>query len=246
MRVEKINANTLRVSMTREDLANRGLRILDLLGNKNRVQDFFMSVLKEVDKDNSFTTGEPVTFQVMPNDGGIDLLITKLKDSPDMQDSIRKMFGQDYDDTDYSKKLDDERPFFDLNPDDDINTEMDPVIMHDLEIDDKTDSESYWNFQKNHCYRFDDIDNVAALADALKVSDLASSVYYYDGKFYLELAFMDENYAEIKPADAWAIANEFGYQVSKDNMQDAKERGKCVLRQDALGYLRRNFSINKF
>ena len=75
MRVEKVNDNTLRVSMTREDLNKRGLKILDLLGNRERVQEFFLSILHEVDKEHSFASDAPVTFQVMPNDGGIDLLI---------------------------------------------------------------------------------------------------------------------------------------------------------------------------
>lgn len=44
MRVEKVNDNTLRVSMTREDLNKRGLKILDLLGNRERVQEFFLSI----------------------------------------------------------------------------------------------------------------------------------------------------------------------------------------------------------
>ena len=46
MRVEKVNDNTLRVSMTREDLNKRGLKILDLLGNRERVQEFFLSILR--------------------------------------------------------------------------------------------------------------------------------------------------------------------------------------------------------
>ncbi len=92
MRVEKVNENTLRVSMTRDDLNQRGLKILDLLGNRDRVQEFFLSILHEVDVDNSFASDAPVTFQVMPNDHGIDLLITKMNKNMDMPEEMRRFF----------------------------------------------------------------------------------------------------------------------------------------------------------
>lgn len=96
--------------------------------------------------------------------------------------------------------------------------------MQDLGNTDDEDYEDYWSYQETHVLVFDDIDNLLALADSLKVSDLASSVYYYKQQFYLKLAFMDENYAEIKPADAWAIANEFGRQVSADEFSRPSPR----------------------
>ncbi len=64
--------------------------------------------------------------------------------------------------------------------------------MHDLGHGDTSDYDDYWDFQESHSVAFDDIDDLLALADSLWVSDLASSVYYYQGKFYLKLAFMDE------------------------------------------------------
>ncbi|WP_302187982.1 adaptor protein MecA [uncultured Lactobacillus sp.] len=248
MRVEKVNDNTLRVSMTREDLNKRGLKILDLLGNRERVQEFFLSILHEVDKEHSFASDAPVTFQVMPNDGGIDLLITKMKgDSGGMSEEVRRFFdpsdGQDDDDDAYGEEYeaggDEPRPYFDLDPNDDANTEMDPVVMKDLNLDANDGDDDYWNYQDHHCVRFADFDELLALADGLKVSDLASSVYYFKGQFYLKLAFMDENYEEIKPADAWAIANEFGYRVEDDEMDKAQKLGQCIFQQDALGALRR-------
>ena len=89
-------------------------------------------------------------------------------------------------------------------------------------------------FQKRHAYSFDELGDLIELADNLKVSDLASSLYYQRGKYYLELAFLDENYAELKPADAWAIANEYGIKIDNEEMNTVKETGKCILNQDAL------------
>ena len=73
------------------------------------------------------------------------------------------------------------------------------------------------------------------------MSDLASSLYYQRGQYYLELAFLDEDYAELKPADAWAIANEYGIKIDDEEMNTVKETGKCLMSQDALGHIRYYF-----
>ncbi|HBG91548.1 MAG TPA: adaptor protein MecA, partial [Lactobacillus acetotolerans] len=78
MQVNHIDENTIRVRINKEELAQRGLKVLDLLGDKNKIQHFFYSILDEVDTDHTFTKNAPVTFQVMPNNGGLDLLITKV------------------------------------------------------------------------------------------------------------------------------------------------------------------------
>ena len=42
MEMEKINENTMRVTLGKEDLAERGISILDLIGNQHDVEDFFL------------------------------------------------------------------------------------------------------------------------------------------------------------------------------------------------------------
>ena len=75
MQVDHINENTIRVRIDKEELARRGLKVLDLLGDKDKIQQFFYSILAEVDTDHTFNKGVPVTFQVMPNNVGLDLMI---------------------------------------------------------------------------------------------------------------------------------------------------------------------------
>ena len=138
---------------------------------------------------------------------------------------------------------DSRRSFFDLDPKDDVNTELDPIKEEKLESSNQENAVNiqYWKFQNHHSYSFDELGNLVELADSLKVSDLASSLYYLRGKYYLKLAFLDENYAELKPADAWAIANEYGIKIDDEEMKTVKETGKCLLNRDALDYIRYYF-----
>ncbi|WP_407461277.1 adaptor protein MecA [Lactobacillus gallinarum] len=242
MQVDHINENTIRVRINKNELAHRGLKVLDLLGDKQKIQQFFYSILSEVDTDHTFTQGVPVTFQVMPNNGGLDLMITKIK--PDDADNLRQMIEPMNSETNQTQaEPDSRRSFFDLDPKDDVNTELDPIKEEKLESSNQENAVNtqYWKFQNHHFYSFDELGNLVELADSLKVSDLASSLYYLRGKYYLKLAFLDENYAELKPADAWAIANEYGIKIDDQEMKTVKETGKCLLNRDALDYIRYYF-----
>ncbi|MDF4142423.1 adaptor protein MecA [Lactobacillus kefiranofaciens] len=249
MQVDHINENTIRVRINKDELAHRGLKVLDLLGDKENIQKFFYSILSEVDTDHTFGQGVPVTFQVMPNNVGLDLMITKVH--PDEANTLRKMMNSGFDDEDTTNQKqtqsDARRSLFDLDPDDDLNTELDPAVQKQQEANTNQDSSvnnEYWKFQKKHAYSFNELGNVIELADSLRVSDLASSLYYLRGQYYLDLAFLDENYAELKPADAWAIANEYGIKINDEEMNTVKETGKCLLRQDALGNIRHYFLVS--
>lgn len=246
MQVDHINENTIRVRINKDELVHRGLKVLDLLGDKQKIQQFFYSILSEVDTDHTFTQGVPVTFQVMPNNGGLDLMITKIK--PDDADNLRQMIEPMNSDTNQTQaEPDSRRSFFDLDPKDDVNTELDPIKEEQLESSnqDNAANTQYWKIQNYHSYSFDKLGNIVELADSLKVSDLASSLYYLRGKYYLKLAFLDENYAELKPADTWAIANEYGIKIDDEEMKTVKETGKCLLNRDALEYIRYYFLQKK-
>ncbi len=243
MQVDHINENTIRVRIDKEELSRRGLKVLDLLGDKDKIQQFFYSILAEVDTDHTFTKGVPVTFQVMPNNGGLDLMITKVQ--PEDANNLRKMMGDSMSDDSDSTQADSDsrRSFFDLDPKDDLNTEVDPLTQEENEANASAagNNNEYWKFQRSHAYQFTELGNVIELADNLRVSDLASSLYYQRGQYYLELAFLDEDYAELKPADAWAIANEYGIKIDDEEMNTVKETGKCLMSQDALGHIRYYF-----
>ena len=77
MEMEHINENTIRVLIGNEDLADRGITFLDLLGNHKDVENFFYSILEEVDVEDEFQGSEAVTFQVLPKNDGLELFISK-------------------------------------------------------------------------------------------------------------------------------------------------------------------------
>ena len=216
MEVHRISENTIRVTMDADELKERGITMLDLLGNKSQIQHFFYQILSEVDTDHTFAKGDPVTFQVMPSSSGLELLISKVPDSDDdssnnPNDQLRDLLkGLGAGDDDQRKT--------------EINDDREKLVSDNRRV-----------------FKLDSIDLVAALADALKVEGLASSLYTYHHEYYLDLAYLDDNYVELKPEDTWVIANEYGTGMTEKQCQRIKKNAKCLIGQDALGNIREYF-----
>lgn len=216
MQVHRISKNTIRVTMDADELKERGITMLDLLGNKSQIQHFFYDILNEVDTDHTFAKNDPVTFQVMPSSSGLELLISKVPDNQDegddsQQDQLRHLLeGLDQDDSDDNS---------------DRKTEVATKEVAD----------------NRRIFKIKNIDLVVGLADSLKVDGLASSLYLYRHNYYLDLAFLDHGLVEMTPIDAWAIANEFGTGMTEKKFQKIKSQAKCLIMQDALGNLRYYF-----
>lgn len=77
MEMEHINENTIRVVIGSDDLAARGITFLDLLGNHREIENFFYSILEEVDVEEEFKSSDAVTFQVLPKGENLELFISK-------------------------------------------------------------------------------------------------------------------------------------------------------------------------
>ncbi|MGX7109240.1 adaptor protein MecA [Facklamia miroungae] len=77
MEMEHINDNLIKVLIGSEDLEERGIDFLDLIGDQSRIEKFFYSILEEVDIDHHFHDSEAVTFQVIPNSEGLELYISR-------------------------------------------------------------------------------------------------------------------------------------------------------------------------
>lgn len=216
MEVHKISENTIRVTMDADELKERGITMLDLLGNKSQIQHFFYQILSEVDTDHTFAKGDPVTFQVMPSSSGLELLISKVPDGDDSSESSNDQLR------DLLKGLgagaEDQRKT-------EINDDQEKLVSDNRRI-----------------FKLNSIDLVVALADALKVEGLASSLYTYHHDYYLDLAYLDDNYVELKPEDTWVVANEYGSGMTEKQFQRIKKSAKCLIGQDALGNLREYFN----
>ena len=74
MEMKRINENTIRVLLNNEDLNERGITVLDLLNHNQQIEDFFYSILEEVERAiteignyNTYRLGEEEVLDIASN-----------------------------------------------------------------------------------------------------------------------------------------------------------------------------------
>ena len=222
MEMDRLNENTIRVILSTEDLQERGVTVLDLLGNKKQIESFFYSILDEVDKDHVFTNNEPVTFQIMPNKQGLELLISKSNDSDEtgslpLNGLQNSAVNDDNDNYDEAKTGTEE-----------YDNETAPYL-NDPDTPTKTIIVEFKNFE-----------DYVQLAKLLRLESGISNLWEYDDKYYLQLILFTDEMHEITYSDVLALLSEYSFKT-KVTAAVLSEYGKQIMDKTALELTRYYF-----
>ena len=213
MEVEHVNENMIRVFLANHDLEERGVDVLDLLGNRKQIESFFYSILEEVDTDHKFSKDQAVTFQVMPNTKGLELLITKIP-----------------------SEMDDKTTDFNLLDEDSEKTEVEAKATEDT-TDSATSSTAK---QQVILVSFDQFEDFVDLSRNLVLEAGQSDLYQYQGRFYLKLTLFVDELRNLNVDDIPAIAAEYG-NLETQAPETIAEFGQEVMSQTALELARYYF-----
>lgn len=231
MEMERVDDNTIRVVLGADDLEERGVTMLDLLGNHQQIEKFFYSILEEVDADHLFANNDAVTFQVMPNKDGLELLISKFdNDAKDDEAATTKPI------TNRVKKnqhqLNDLQKLLQTSDADDDEEDDLSRYLQDEDVD-----------YRNVVLKLNDFEDMIQLADALRLESGVSNLYRYQNNYYVELVLFTDEMREMTPDDAITIANEYG---EKTNVtpEILSEYGEKIMDQTALELTRHYFLTN--
>lgn len=223
MEVKRLDANTLQVVMGRDELADRGIGLVDLMGDQNQLEDFFQEVLDEVDPEHQFAVDRTVLFRVMPTRTGVRLLISKR--DPSMSDSEVQAHLASY--------LQDELRGHDQAPADRGKQKPAP---DPIETALTTQGDRY--VQVVHFNQFDDFIQLAAV---LETTSMTSDLYKYGDDYYAVLTFVnDGNVTPGAVRDRLAMAYEYG-QPSSLAADLLAEHGQLVMEHAAFELARHYF-----
>ncbi|MBR8697294.1 adaptor protein MecA [Enterococcus gallinarum] len=213
MEMEHINENTIRVLIKSEDLAARGITFLDLLGNHNEIENFFYSILEEVDIDEEFKGSEAVTFQVLPKGDGLELFISKNLPPEGMENFDDMSDGSTEDITDMLKKH----------------------VASQLQ-----ETESQPELGNRFIFELNSFEAMVQLASEVYLDSVTTNLYQMNDRYYLEVQFMDNDTTDIEVENALAYLMEFANrtQVSSEVLA---EYGKIIMEHDALELTRYYF-----
>lgn len=221
MEMEHINENTIRVLIENADLEERGITFLDLLGNHKQIENFFYSILEEVDVDEQFHESDAITFQVLPNGNGLELFISKggaLSDQLDLSALPENSTPEDF--TEFVRKQ---------------------VLTEEAEAD---EIEAYLRnpdaLTTEIVLRMSEFEDMIALSKMMYLDNAVSNLYFYNGSYFLHLLFFVEEMTETSVDDEIAVALEFSEETSV-TVDVLGEYGKLIMEQTALELTRYYF-----
>lgn len=238
--MERINDDTIRVTISSDDLNERGVTFLDLLDNHKEIESFFYSVLEEVDTDHQFASNDAVTFQVLPNRNGLELYISK-NPTDGMEEAIKSVSkdnapsnGEMDEVSDFLKRKLAETDSNDKNNDDSSYTsDGNPADLNGY-------ANGVVSTQKS-VIELEDFESLPSIAELIKTnSGIESVLYRYHDIYYLELTFFtSENSPETIKNDL-AIAYEYGNSTIVSS-EVLREHGEVVMDGAALELAKRYF-----
>lgn len=211
MEMEHINENTIRVLIRNEDLVERGITFLDLLGNYKQIENFFYSILEEVDIEEQFQETDAITFQVLPNRDGLELFISKNSNT----DKGTMNFS------DFVAEMDQE--------------EVNSFVKNQL-LGDSSETLSEENIEENMeelVFRLEDFENLVQLSKEIYLPNAQTTLYKMYGRYYLTVRFPKEETSEAQMQNDVAQILEFAAKTAT-TPEVLGEYGEVIMQRNAL------------
>ncbi len=244
MEMEKINGNTIRVLLENQDLADRGVTVLDLLGSQSEIESFFYSILDEVDVDHQFRNIDAVTFQVLPNRNGLELFISKI----DPNNADKMPYNPTDDHVNDASTDDIKRTLEQLNMNSfGVNDDVADYIRNHISNyrderktklqtpDKKQLSSAKQSTVAHHVVEFEDFEDFIELAKTLGENDVTASLYLLKSSYYLDVVFDTHDTSEASIKDFLSNVYEYGKPVSFGAAL-LRERGKAIIENNAFNW----------
>lgn len=107
MEMKQINDSTLKISVSMEDLDTYGMEVKDFLMPQEKTEEFFYTILDELDIPDSFKSTGMLSFRVTPRKDRVDVFVTKsdLNEELDFEQMSEDMDWSDINPEDFLKTL---------------------------------------------------------------------------------------------------------------------------------------------
>lgn len=220
MRIERVNDSTIKLFITYQDIERRGFNKEDLWTNRKKGEEFFWSLMDEVDhaEKDSFNFEGPLWIQVHAFDKGVEVVVTK-RDERDFS-------------VDISEEIPEERDLMDL---------LDEASVENHNFSQSTGS--LW--EEPLMIQFDDFDDVIRFSHQADVDELLFEdllITYNNKYYYLMYINRGMSYRTISGIEARAL--EFG-KPADVTYEMVYEYGKAIMSYNVRRQVKKYFEIHK-
>ena len=180
MEIERINENTVKFYISYVDIEKRGFNREEIWYDRERSEELFWEMMDEIHTDDDvFDPEGPLWIQVQALEKGLEVLVTKAQLSKDGQRFELPIPDEKLKELPIGDQLEE---FFSEN----FQTPMQQVF---------TDGDPL-----EQVLYFKDFEDLLALAKNVRMEDVSTKLYVFEGKYYLYVRF---------PEDVTEEANDF-------------------------------------
>lgn len=237
MKMKQISDSTLKITIMMEDLEERGMELSDFLIPQEKTEEFFYTVLDELDLPMTFRESGMLSFRVTPKPDKIDIFVTK----SDMNQPL------DFDD--FAELTDQLGDISQMSPDDFLKTlektvrqksgadshahrHLEQVEAEQEDLEEEVQPYIYYILE------FRDLGRAVAYAHAVDYETDTSELYKLQERYYMTVLVHVENRSSDYPAYLLSRMLEHAddSQLSRPYLQ---EHASLLLPIDAIEELRK-------
>ena len=246
MEMKQISDSTIKITIQLEDLEERGMEMADFLVPQEKTEEFFYTILDELEMPDNFLDSGMLSFRVTPKPDKVDVFVTKSKldknlsfedlaDLPDM-DELSHMSPDEFLKTLEKSIL--EKSKEDIEAVQSLETaEAEEGAQFSQEAADEQLTENAERYIY-YILRFEDIKAAAAFAQTVDYQIDLSELYKYDSAYYLTILVDVEGFPERYPA--WLLAKMREFADDSDITRAVlQEHGHLLLVTDAVSGLQK-------
>lgn len=192
MKIEKINENQIRCTLTKEDLEDRDIKISELAYGTGKTRELFQDMMRQANDDFGFEVNDiPLMVEAIPvSPESIILVITKVDNPEDTEEHLSKFFSKEMKDEIKEKFKDSILSHFD-----DSELEIDDFenINEQLKENGKTSNSDAGQQEDSllySIYAFNNLNDIISVARMIAPFYKGDSSIYkspFDNKYYLSL-----------------------------------------------------------
>jgi len=238
MKMKQISDTTLKITMSLEDLMDRGMEIADFLVPQEKTEEFFYAILDELEMPESFLDTGMLSFRVTPKPDKVDVFVTKskidqnldfedLSDLPDMEE-LAQMSPDEF-----IKTL--EKSIADKTKDDieaiqsleQVEAKEEEQELVEQAVESKKEPYIYYILS------FSKLAELVAFAKTVTFDMETSELYKMNERYYLTILVDIENHSS--PYPAWLLARMREFAEDSDISRSVlQEYGQVLLNHDAV------------
>lgn len=242
MKMKQISDSTLKITIKLEDLEERGMELADFLIPQEKTEEFFYSVLDELELPLTFRESGMLSFRVTPKPDKIDIFVTKSDidkniDFEDLVDFENFPDVSQLSPEDFLKTI--EKTLREKSSDDEATVRrLEAAEEADYATETAEESDEHVQPYVYYILEFENLAKAVEFSHNLELSIETSELYKMNGHYYLTVLKNVENKSKFYPTYFLSRMLEFAddTDISRPYLQ---EHGQLLLADDAVEELRK-------